>query len=76
AWIDCLAQGKAQGRGILLAGQHAAAQADLPTFKEGGTRIPVDPPFSLVNGLSLRAFNTLYYRQPVKPQGALTHYVP
>ncbi|WP_348815903.1 FAD-binding oxidoreductase [Halomonas sp. H10-59] len=76
AWIDCLAKGKAQGRGILLAGQHAAAQAELPTFKEGGKRLPIDLPFSLVNGLSLRAFNTLYYRQPVKPQGALTHYVP
>ncbi|NKN32883.1 FAD-binding oxidoreductase [Marichromatium bheemlicum] len=76
AWIDCLAQGKAQGRGILLAGQHAAAQTELPQFKERSKRIPATPPFSLVNGFSLRAFNTLYYRQPVKPQGALTHYVP
>ena len=76
AWIDCLAKGKAQGRGILLAGQHAAAQADLPVFKGGHKRFPVDPPFSLVNGLSLRAFNTLYYRQPVKPQGSLCHYLP
>lgn len=76
AWIDCLAKGKAQGRGILLAGQHASAQADLPAFKEGNKRIPFDPPFSLVNNLSLRAFNHLYYRQPVKSQGALTHYRP
>ncbi len=76
AWIDCLARGEARGRGILLAGQHAATQTKLPTFKEGSKRIPIDPPFSLVNGLSLRAFNALYYRQPVKPQGALTHYLP
>lgn len=76
AWIDCLAKGKARGRGILLSGQHAAAQTDLPAFKTGKKRVPFDPPLSLVNRLSLRAFNTLYYRQPVKPQGGLTHYVP
>lgn len=76
AWIDCLAKGKARGRGILMAGQHAAAQAEVPAFKEGNKRVSFDPPFSLVNGLSLRAFNTLYYRQPVKPQGALIHHVP
>lgn len=76
AWIDCLATGNAQGRGILLAGQHASSQTTLPTFTERRKRIPVDPPFSLVNRLSLRAFNALYYRQPVTPQGALSHYVP
>lgn len=76
AWIDCLAKGKARGRGLLFAGQHAAAQSVLPVYKASGKRVPVDPPFSLVNGLSLRAFNELYYRQPVKPQGSLAHYAP
>jgi FAD/FMN-containing dehydrogenase len=80
AWIDCLARGKARGkargRGILLAGQHAAAQTRLPAFKSGKKRIPFDPPFSLVNNVSLKAFNALYYRQPVKPQGGLMHYSP
>lgn len=76
AWIDCLAKGKARGRGILLAGQHAAAQTDLPTSKLGEKRIPFDPPVSLVNNVSLKAFNALYYRQQVKPQGGLTHYAP
>ncbi|WP_257292905.1 FAD-binding oxidoreductase, partial [Endozoicomonas sp. ONNA1] len=76
AWIDCLATGKAQGRGILLAGQHAAGQTELPIFKSSGKRIPLDPPISLINTLSLKAFNSLYYRQPVKPQGSLIHYEP
>lgn len=76
AWIDCLARGKAQGRGILSAGQHAAAQTTLPAYKGGQKRAPFDPPFSLINRVSLRTFNTLYYRQPVKPQGQLTHYMP
>lgn len=76
AWIDCLASGNSQGRGILFAGKHAAHQAHLPIYKEGRKRIPIDPPISLVNGLSLRSFNTLYYRQSIKPQGSLSHYAP
>lgn len=76
AWIDCLARGRAQGRGILMAGQHAPAQASLPSFKESRRRMLIDPPFSLVNGISLRAFNALYYRQPTHPAGTLSHYLP
>lgn len=76
AWIDCLASGNSQGRGILFAGKHAAHQANLPIYKEGRKRIPIDPPISLINGLSLRSFNTLYYRQSIKPQGSLSHYAP
>ena len=76
AWIDCLASGNSQGRGILFAGKHAAHQTHLPIHKEGRKRIPFDPPISLINGLSLRSFNALYYRQPVKPQGCLSHYAP
>lgn len=76
AWIDCLAKGRARGRGILLAARHAPPRATFPVFKEGRKRMPVDPPLSLVNRLSLRAFNALYYRLPVRPQGELCHYVP
>ncbi|WNK21226.1 FAD-binding oxidoreductase [Halomonas piscis] len=76
AWIDCLARGRARGRGLLMAGRHAAPQPRLPQFHERRRRIPFDPPFSLVNGLSLRAFNALYYRQPTHPGGTLGHYVP
>ncbi|MFC3282756.1 FAD-binding oxidoreductase [Litchfieldella rifensis] len=76
AWIDCLASGKARGRGIFLAAQHAPPQATLPAFQERSRRIALDPPVSLINNLSLRVFNALYYRQRVKPQGTLQHYVP
>ncbi|EPC01990.1 hypothetical protein L861_20270 [Litchfieldella anticariensis FP35 = DSM 16096] len=74
AWIDCLASGSKRGRGIFLAGQHAPPQANLPSFKERSRRMAIDPPVSLINHLSLRAFNALYYRQPVNPCGALQHY--
>jgi len=76
AWIDCLARNKSRGRGILLAGRHAASQTSLPSYRETPLSVPLTPPISLVNGLSLRSFNALYYRQPVKPQGGLCHYSP
>ena len=76
AWIDCLSEGKNQGRGILLTARHAGIQAELPVFREKPKRVPFDPPFSLVNRLSLTSFNALYYRQPTRPQGGLMHYVP
>jgi FAD/FMN-containing dehydrogenase len=76
AWIDCVATGKRQGRGLLMLGQHAPPQADLPAWANKSKKFPVDPAFSLVNGFSLRAFNTLYYHLP-RPKGLqLTHYVP
>lgn len=75
AWIDCLSSGKALGRGVLYAGRHASARADLPVYHKRARAIPVDPPVSLVNGLSLRGFNALYYRAAKAGLG-LQHYVP
>jgi len=76
AWIDCLAHGKQRGRGVMYAGSHAPAQEQLPVFRERARTVPVESPVSLVNGLSLRAFNQLYYRKPTQPGGALCHYIP
>jgi len=72
AWIDCLSAG---GRGLLLAARHAPAQAALPAYRGRKRSFPFDPPLSLVNALSLRAFNALYYRQPL-PNGDLQHHEP
>lgn len=64
AWIDCLARGKNLGRGIFTLGDHAD-DGVLDVHAGGKLAMPAMPPFSLVNPLSLRAFNTLYYhRQP------------
>lgn len=76
AWVDCLASGKDRGRGIFLSAQHASHQGNPPSYTEGRKRVPFDPPVSLVNGFTLRLFNSLYYRQTVKPEGFLSHYVP
>ncbi len=76
AWIDCLASGKHTGRGHYMAGNHALG-GPLKATPPGGLTMPVDPPFSLVNGLSLRAFNTLYYhRQRRKEVASRINYDP
>jgi FAD/FMN-containing dehydrogenase len=62
AWVDCLATGRQTGRGHYIVGNHAEdGVLDLAGGHAG--RMPIDPPFSLVNGLSLRAFNAAYYHR-------------
>ena len=78
AWIDCAAKGAALGRGLFTRANHAPAYPDRrPVASARRLGMPLVPPVSLINPLSLRAFNTLYYhrqRQPVVHQ--TTHYEP
>lgn len=62
SWVDCLASRKSTGRGIYIAGNHAASGSLAPA-PASALAVPVDPPVSLVNALSLRVFNTLYYHR-------------
>lgn len=72
SWIDCLARGSALGRGWFMGGNHAPQPG--PAFRP---RRPLNfflqPPLSLVNALSLRAFNTLYYHRPVPRPGPVDY---
>lgn len=78
AWVDCLASGARLGRGHFLRANHCqepgqpvevAPRASLP--------FPVTPPFSLVNRLTLRPFNALYYhRQRSRVISRRTHFQP
>ncbi|HWG10805.1 MAG TPA: FAD-binding oxidoreductase [Rhodanobacteraceae bacterium] len=77
AWLDCTAKGRTLGRGVFSRGNHSPDTGDLRVPREGKLRIPVTPPFSLVNGLSLRVFNALYFaRAPHQPRRSLQHYRP
>ncbi|MBM3547586.1 MAG: FAD-binding oxidoreductase [Alphaproteobacteria bacterium] len=71
AWIDCLARGGALGRGIFTRANHASSGG----CRAPGAprRIPLTPPISPINGLTLRAFNELYYRLP-RPRRSLQHF--
>ncbi|MFZ4538375.1 FAD-binding protein [Propionivibrio sp.] len=71
AWIDCLAS---TPRGIFMGGDHVA-DGDLALAPRKPLSFPLTLPFSLINGLSLRAFNQAYYRRPLAAT-SVTHYAP
>jgi decaprenylphospho-beta-D-ribofuranose 2-oxidase len=71
AWIDCLAGGAHLGRSVLTRGNHAAID-DLPTAKQARAsgfaprpllRTPPWLPNGLLNPLSIRAFNEVWFRK-------------
>ncbi len=85
SWIDCAFTGKRLGRGLFNRGNHAPATIDtslLPAGLPGGAatasrKVPLTPPLSLVNPLSLKAFNTLYFnKQRADAQRSVQHYRP
>lgn len=61
AWIDCLAKGSNIGRGVFIVGDHAR-YGNLEVDQRSKLNVPFTPPFSLINNLSLRPFNELYWR--------------
>ncbi len=67
AWIDCLAGGDCMGRGILFLGEHAAkdeVKSKIPLVLKPERMIPVPvsfPAFTL-NPLTVRLFNSSYYK--------------
>lgn len=60
AWIDCLAKGRSAGRGVYLVGNHAV-EGDLEYDSKSRLNVPITPPISAINRLSLRLFNMAYY---------------
>lgn len=78
AWIDCASQGKALGRGLFTRANHAPAHPDSrPNAPLRHLRVPLTPPISLINPLSLRAFNTLYYHRQRESVSRITsHFEP
>jgi decaprenylphospho-beta-D-ribofuranose 2-oxidase len=79
AWIDLLATGKAMGRSVLMRGDHAT-RADLPKKKLADPlRYGPNPklaspsiiPSGLLNGLTVRAFNELWFRKSPKQHTGL-----
>ncbi|MGB1581861.1 MAG: FAD-binding oxidoreductase [Nevskiales bacterium] len=78
AWVDCLAQANKLGRGVFYSANHAdqpVLQAADSKPKKAGLSVPFKPPLSLINRLSLSAFNRLYYHYP-RPEKQLVHYQP
>ncbi|MES9944044.1 MAG: FAD-binding oxidoreductase [Candidatus Thiodiazotropha sp.] len=76
AWIDCLAKDKQIGRGLFIRGNYAETiGAKTPRHFSKRISFPLDPPFTLVNHLSLKLFNTLYFnkQRTDRIQGQIHH---
>ncbi|MBI1219670.1 MAG: FAD-binding protein [Rhodobacteraceae bacterium] len=70
AWIDCLAQGAALGRSLVMLGEHASVAA-LPGVRREHPftvparprrALPFDAPGFALNPLTVRAFNEVYWQ--------------
>ena len=84
AWIDCLVRGKGMGRGFIMRGDHATV-ADLgdpeqqkqPLILKPRPKlnVPLHAPDFVLNGLSMRIFNTLLYlKHPNKVAKSIESY--
>jgi FAD/FMN-containing dehydrogenase len=74
AWVDCLARGRDLGRGVLFRGNHAAEGANARS-KPPLARVPFDVPEAALNRLTMKAFNTAYYRSRLTARASATvHY--
>jgi FAD/FMN-containing dehydrogenase len=77
AWIDCLATGKQAGRGVFYRARHTDAAPARPYVPKKRPAIPIAPPVSLMNRVTLRVFNELYYRSaPANDRVRSAHYLP
>lgn len=65
AWIDCLAAGDELGRGLFMRGNHSASNTKHK-FKTSKLSIPFDAPAFLLNKYTVTAFNSLYFKKPLK----------
>lgn len=78
AWIDCLSQGAAAGRSLVMTGDHATRD-DLPPAlrpralhlpRRMALRLPLDLPGLALNRHTIGAFNALYFRRGARPAAA------
>ncbi|ELR73344.1 hypothetical protein C900_04196 [Fulvivirga imtechensis AK7] len=83
AWVDCLATGNSFGRGILMLGEHAERkelpmsmmEEPLKVHSDSKFNIPFNFPSFVLNKMSIKLFNILYYHKNLKPvQDSIVHY--
>jgi len=79
-WIDSRAKGKKLGRGILQRANHRE-NGGLALKKRGKIVLPSNLPSFLMNRLSIKAFNMLYYgsaktSRNKKKQSLISHFYP
>lgn len=82
SWIDCLATGKSLGRGVLMLGEHAEPddiKSNEPFKVHSAPKLsaPFFLPGFLLNSISVRTFNFLYYNKfRLGAREVVVHYDP
>jgi decaprenylphospho-beta-D-ribofuranose 2-oxidase len=77
AWLDGICGGRSLGRSVLMRGNPTPAGPGTDLHRHSSRSLPVPDMFPgfLLNRLSVRAFNSLYYRrQPRRAREVVTHY--
>jgi decaprenylphospho-beta-D-ribofuranose 2-oxidase len=75
-WIDCVASGKRLGRGTLIKGRWAepGEAPPAPPSPKKRLTVPFEMPSFLLNPLTVKAFNQLYYwKQVPRVQRGIVH---
>jgi decaprenylphospho-beta-D-ribofuranose 2-oxidase len=84
AWIDCLTRGASLGRSVLMRGNWAR-ESDLPPRLAAGPLnlkasarmgVPFDAPGFLLNPLSVKVFNAVFYHRHRTGRNILVPYEP
>ena len=76
AWVDCMVGGSDVGRGVFIRGNTAPPEG-VPLAPSRTFTFPLDAPTWMLNRLSVRCFNSLFYWvRPSRVERRLTHYEP
>jgi decaprenylphospho-beta-D-ribofuranose 2-oxidase len=66
SWVDCMTRGRHMGRAILTRGEHAGrgdvGEATLRAPAPAKLAVPLNAPSGLLNPVTIRAFNELWFR--------------
>jgi len=71
AWIDCAGSGPTFGRGLFIRANHSGGTEAVPGRLPLGA--PFTPPVSLINRVTLRAFNALYFHGTRRGQSTVPY---
>lgn len=75
AWIDCASGGRALGRGIFQRAEWDVGSDRTTHASRTKASMPFDAPAQALNGMTVRAFNALYWRNQQRgPQVRSEHY--
>ena len=76
SWVDTQSEDTHLGRGLYIRGNHSKKSAGLDLHRQK-FGFPLEMPEFLVNSLTSKVFNSVYYRKTfLKPKELLQHYDP